>query len=794
MKLYKNDDGPTIGVTVKGVVQDADGRYYKDSNGNGKLDYYENWNNDPEDRAADLAEQMSVEQLAGMMMICTQFTGQVDEYAASMIASMLPQPDIKLPGKIGELVSKIIASIIRPHSKIDESGYLVERLDPILSLIMKETMGLEADGNTIKNIEDLHLRHFLLRENPTPEYMASWINQLNMVAEGTEFAIPVVVASNSRNENADSGLGTNEASGVFSTWPGTLGLAAAVRGDGGNISLIDEFASIARSEWDACGLKKGYMYMADTMTDPRWQRTYGTFGEDPELNADIIYHLVTGFQGDGGLEEDGVALTVKHFPGGGARENGFDPHYKLGKWNVYATEGSLETYHLPAFQAAIDAGVSSIMPYYAIPSAEKSASQTYEGENVPMRPVGFAFNEWFLAELLREQMGFEGYVNSDSGVTRNRDHGVEDLDDPEKTALAINAGTDIIGDIGIVQDIIDAYDRSQNNYYDTHDAPSGFTEDELILTRERMVEANTRLLTEMFELGLFENPYRNAEEAEEIVSNPDNWDAAYEAHQKSVVLLKNTEQVLPLTDEKLDGKKVYVQYFGKSDSDATTENLRDSLEGCGFKMTDDYEDADYALLFVNPSSGSTFTATDGLLELDICTDKTVHKVDQETGLLTDETFEESTIENAGQIKQIADTVHKNGGKVISNVNFTLAWLLGNVEPYSDALLAGFDTFTDATMDAILGEYTPTGRMPITLPKDDSVIAVDEEGHCISPNDIPGFAKDEYMPDNMKDENGKAYAYRDSDGNYYELNFGLMNYGENTGEPDEPDKPGDSDKP
>ena len=63
-------------------------------------------------------------------------------------------------------------------------------------------------------------------------------------------------------------------------------------------------------------------------------------------------------------------------------------------------------------------------------------------------------------------------------------------------------------------------------------------------------------------------------------------------------------------------------------------------------------------------------------------------------------------------------------------------------------------------------------MPITLPKDDSVLAVNAEGVCISPNDVPGYDKDKYMPENMKDENGKAYAYRDSTGTYYELNSGL----------------------
>ena len=110
--------------------------------------------------------------------------------------------------------------------------------------------------------------------------------------------------------------------------------------------------------------------------------------------------------------------------------------------------------------------------------------------------------------------------------------------------------------------------------------------------------------------------------------------------------------------------------------------------------------------------------------------------------------------------------------MISSINFTLAWQVGNVEKHSDVLLAGFDTYPCAVLDVIFGRFSPVGRMPMTLPKDDSVIAVNADGVCISPNDVPGYDKDRYMPDGMKDENGKAYAYRDAAGNYYELGFGL----------------------
>ena len=92
--------------------------------------------------------------------------------------------------------------------------------------------------------------------------------------------------------------------------------------------------------------------------------------------------------------------------------------------------------------------------------------------------------------------------------------------------------------------------------------------------------------------------------------------------------------------------------------------------------------------------------------------------------------------------------------------------------YVDALTCGFDTYVSATMDVIFGRFNPVGKLPLTLPINDEVLKVDKNGVCISPNDVPGYNKDKYMPNSLKDESGKAYAYRDSAGNYYELKFGL----------------------
>ena len=124
------------------------------------------------------------------------------------------------------------------------------------------------------------MRHFIMRETPRGSVIATWVNAMNEVAEGTRLGIPVIVAANSKNELGGFRMGARPDDQDFTLWPGTLGLAAT-----GDLDVIADFAAKARAEWVACGLRKGYMYMADTVTDPRWFRGNGTFGEDPTFNA-----------------------------------------------------------------------------------------------------------------------------------------------------------------------------------------------------------------------------------------------------------------------------------------------------------------------------------------------------------------------------------------------------------------------------------------------------------------------------------------------------------------------------
>jgi beta-glucosidase len=703
----KQHKQPNLEVRVKNIIE-VDGLKFKDLNNNGKLEPYKDWRLSARERAENLVSLMNIDEKVGMMLINTRQMG-------------LTQKD---------------------KSKTSHDGLLdegiVEKGETIFALA-------KVYGTT-HTIENMHLRHFILRDNWSPSEMAEWVNTMNEVCEGSRLGIPCLIASNSRNENTEFIFGMNDAAGIFSTWPGTLGLAAAAKGDiknGGEASLISQFAQIAHDEWDAVGLRKGYMYMADTVTDPRWQRIYGTFGEDPEFISDAIGRIIDGFQGKT-LGNHSISMTTKHFPGGGPRENGFDPHYEEGKWNLYPTPGSLEKYHLPPFRAAVEHGTSSMMPYYSIPSIRKSVEQEFEGEVIPFEEVGFTFNDYFLNTILREKLGFKGYINSDSGVTSKMSWGVETLSEAERFAKAINAGTDLISDTNDIENLKTAIENGW-------------------ISEERINEANVRLLSEMFALGLFDDrTYVSPDQAAEAVKNPANWETAYEAHKKSVTVLKNHNQTLPLTGEKLAGKKVYVEVFHKEPERATsyTEKARQECQELGqFTLTDNHEEADIAFLFLSPKSGAYFNATPGLLELEICEDKTVSALDGTT-------YQETTLTGMNHLKEVADSIHIRGGKVIISVNVILPWILGNVEPLADVLIAGYDTYYKAHYEVIAGNSRPVGVLPLTLPASEAVIAVDENGDCVSRNDVPGYDKDKYMPE------GLTYAYKDSDGNIYQLGHGL----------------------
>ena len=672
-----------------------DGLNFRDLDGDGKLEPYEDWRLSTTVRARDLVGRMTIDEKIGLMVIGTQ---QMGSGTAGSVARGCKGPK----SADGLLCEARVEETTNMFAAPDSPTYTYPK--PVVRTLP-----------TTEGIQKYGVRRYIVRENPDAAMLTTWTNRVQQVAEQSRLGIPVVFTSNPRNHaSLDLAVGFSEASGQFSTWPGTLGLAAT-----GDLPLIREFANIARQEWDATGLRAGYMYQADIATDPRWFRIDGTFGDDPQKVATIISTIVTGFQGTR-LGQGGVIMTTKHFPGGGPRDRGTDPHYYYGTASPYPTPASLATYHLPSFTSAIAAGTAAIMPYYALPQNSRSVPQLKGGK--PFEEVGFSYNKAIVQDLLRTQMGFKGYVNSDSGVLFAMPWGerIMKMDFAERAATAINIGVDVISDMQDTRIIREAYDRH-------------------LVTEERISVSAQRLLEPMFAIGLFENPYRDPASAKETVQNPEHWKKAYRAHQESVVLLKNSEGLLPLTDAKLAGKKVYVECLGAGAKTADVlQLLRKNSPGVTF--TTDLSEAGLALLFINAAD----------------------KRDRKSPVVFDLEIHEQTGVNITRVHEVESKV-----PTILSINMEMPWLLGSIEPKAGAVVAGFSTRPDAILDVLRGTVHPVGKLPLTLPRNIEVVVKAEttgpaRSNGATASDVPGF----------KRPATDQYVYTDTKGSAYRTGFGM----------------------
>ena len=723
---YENADGPTIGVTLVGVIQIGD-KYFKDSDNDQELDIFEDWRLTAEERADDAISKMTLEAQAGLTFNAVTASPAVSTMEEAMVN-----------GKIDFLT-------LSGTIDFDETNPYAGFGDPF----------------SYQSVLNDNVRSGVLRANPEGELVAYFNNHLNQTAEyvatiGAGITIPYTMIANP--------IGTG--------YPKSMGMAAAVMGDvdaGGDYSLITDYAVNDAMLWTSKGLDSMYGPMIDIVSDPRWNRFGETYGEVPEVVANIITELVKGYQnGTEGLDKDSIALSVKHFPGDAAAYNGFESHNYIGQWRLYPTEGSLEKYHLVAFQAAFDANVGSVMPGYSMPSQDgvRSVLQTYRGVEINAEEIGNAYNSTILQTLLRDTMGFTGYVNSDTGIITDKDFGAEDLTTEQKVATVIKAGIDVISNGNEAQAVINAVNSGE-------------------LDKEALDRANKYRIIHMMETERFENPYvdpDNAAQVEEAVF-ADTADDKLEANRKSFVLLKNHEGALPLTDT---SKKVYVQVlkgastsrWGASDDTDPAEKYKAMFTDGGFTLVDDYTEADIVFLYVDPSLNNT----QQMAVIDLVEGLQVDErnPDSTTQEKTGNQIICSTVPGINEVPAIAEAVHANGGKVVAMVDFSNPWIMTNLEPYCDGLMADFGGSSSAMMDVLDGTYNPTGKLPITLVSSNEVISVEPvtEGgmtyeKCASPNDVPGYDKDQYIDEAILAEvNGGSYAYYDADGNYYRAWFGL----------------------
>lgn len=678
---------PTLGSRT-GKILNVDGLEFRDLDGDGSLSPYEDWRLSSADRARDLVSRMSTEEKAGMMLIGSHHPGY---------SKFLPEP------VEGQLLND--KDVWRDENPITGQEYP----KPVL-----------VTSSTDNAINLRHQRHLIVRDNLAPRDLATWTNAVQELAEKSRLGIPVVFASNPRNHVAlVSQFGVNESAGVFSEWPGELGLAALR-----DPELMETFGREIAKEWRAGGIHKLYGYMADLATEPRWSRFNGTFGEDPQLVSDYIVAVVRGMQGEQ-LSETSVATTIKHFPGGGVRYEGHDPHFEWGQTNEYPTQDALYNYHLPPFQAAVDAGVASIMPYYAKPvndSAPQLKEEMWQGPGTQFDEVAFAYNETFLKDLLREEMGFKGYVNSDSGVIDAMVWGVEELSEPERFARAVKAGTDIFSDMANPEDLIAAVEQGH-------------------LSAEELDQPVARVLEEIFALGLFENPYVDEARAAEIIGGAAVAELGAKAQRQSVTLLRDNKDLLPI--ERYEGTRmVYIFVTGRTKDGEVQKQLEAAIKGfaSSVQFVEKPEDADVALVWVRPEIALFEDDREGVsLSVD----------PRDNGVDVDQVLE---------IEKLVPT--------ILMVNMNNPWLLGEIEPAAGAVVATYEITPENLLKSLAGvDGGPQGKLPFSVPFSHLVMET-------SPRDVPG---------KILHEENSNYAYLDREKQNYTYGHGLTFGRERLGE-------------
>jgi beta-glucosidase len=653
---------PALGTRTVTIIEKR-GLKFKDLNRNGKLDKYEDWRLSPAERSKDLLSKMSVEEKAGFMLINS--ANMVGTRRAEASGNKLSPSDLddgsgRQAGGGG-------------FGQNRDGGATRPPAAPGGQAMGERIAGMNGGTSTEKTVKEFHNRHFILRANESARITAEWANKLQALCESEPLGIPAIIASNPRNNiTTNASLGTSVGTTVFTSWPGELGLSAMR-----DIDLTREFADMSRQEWAAVGLRKGYMYMADLSTEPRWSRVNGTFGENAEWVAQMIRTVVLGFQGEK-LSPTSVALTTKHFPGGGSGEDGQDSHFDWGKKEIYP--GGMFKNNLIPFKAAIEAGTSAIMPYYSLPSGTE-----YE-------EVGYAFNKGVINDLLRTQLGFKGIINSDTGPLTGMPWGVENLTKQERYKKAIQAGVNLFSgesDPAMLLEVIKGGDLDMS-----------------------LIDSSVvRLLKEKFELGLFENPYVDEDAAENIVNNENFKAKADLALRKSIVLLRNENAALPLAP----GTKVYFESLSRGGRGQVSDEpniyiTNDNRYGVEFVKKP--SEANVVVLWLQPTGNSLFGSTGAPISLSL----------SKCGV------------NIDYVNKLS-----SGKPVILVVNYTNPWVINEV--YNDktknvkGILATFGTTADALLDVLTGKFNPTGKMPFSTPVSDAAVENQKE-------DVPGYMEGE----------------------------------------------------
>jgi beta-glucosidase len=583
--------------------------------------------------------------------------------------TMEPYEDPSLPAE--ERVSDLLGRMTLP----EKAGLLFHAMitpGPDGSVTEKPA-SLAPEDSAADRVGGRFVNHFNILQMPPVADLARWHNRLQEVAAGTRLGIPVTLSSDPRHSTVAIPIASWRAQD-FSQWPETLGFAAI-----GDPGLIERFGDIARREYLAVGLRVALHPQADLATEPRWPRISATFGEDAELASTMVAAYIRGFQGPA-LGPTSVAAMVKHFPGGGPQKDGTDPHFANGREQVYP--GNNFEYHLRPFEAAFEAGVSQVMPYYGMPVGTE-----YE-------EVGFGFNHDVITGLLRERYGFDGIVCTDWGLVTDaeflghsfpaRAWGAEQLSREQRVLKILQAGVDQLGGEECPEIVVQLVESGA--------LPMG-----------RLDASVRRILREKFVLGLFDDPFIDADAAVTIVGAAEFREAGLAAQRASLTLLKNApsasgaDRTLPLAE----GSAVYVQGV---DAAVAAEYA---------KVTSDPDEAAFAILRL----GTPFEKGNG---------GPMEQLFHGGSLAFSE-------EELGEILPLLRRV-----PTVVVVALERPAVLPEIAEHAAALVASFGSSDRAVLDVLFGRANPEGNLPFELPS--SMAAV-----LASRSDVPFDSADPLYP-------------------------------------------------
>lgn len=468
-----------------------------------------------------------------------------------------------------------------------------------------------------------------------------------------------------------------------------------------NPEMVTELNKCTSKEAVAAGAHVTYAPMVDLVRDARWGRCMESTGEDVFLNSCFSKAMVKGFQ-DGLEEGRGIASCVKHFAAYGAVESGRDYN------TVDMSERRLRQEYLPAYKAAVDAGCEMIMTSF---------------NTIDQIPA--TANEWLMNDVLRKEWGFGGVIITDyAAIQELIAHGIAE-DEKEASKLSLNATVDIDMKTGCYANQLEPLLSNGE------------------ISEKQIDNAVWRILKLKNKLGLFEDPYRMADikKEEELFCCEEHRNAAREAVSKSIVLLKNYNNILPLSRDK---KVSLIGPYGESKDllglwavHANKEeciNLKDAFsevigeenliisKGCD--ILDDYSFlGEFGAMLSIPSEGLSKEEKDDLLmeakkaaeKSDVVIMALGEHVMQsgEAGSRTDITLPE------GQVKLLKE-IKKCGKPIIVLLFNGRPLALSNILDYSDAIIECWFPGTEGAhgiVDVIYGKYNPSGRLSMSMPWD-----------------------------------------------------------------------------